>query len=195
MGTSDQGTYHDRPDGHDVAVAAEARWAWIVGAVIAFLVAMMGYMSLHWASMPPVRTETIDPATLHLAGEFVETNLGSSTEPDGSVTVRVLANQYSFTPQCILVPANTPIHIRATAADAVHGFSVSHSNVNMMLVPGYISNFETRFSQTGDHVMPCHEYCGTGHAAMWAHVKIIQKDEFMRQAAQEQAGRRMSCVQ
>jgi len=182
--------------GHDVAAAAESRWAWIVGAIIAFLVAMMGYMSLHWASMPPVRTETIDPATLHLAGEFVEPNLGSTTEPDGSVTVRVVANQYSFTPACVLVPADTPIHIRATAADVVHGFSVSHSNVNMMLVPGYISNFETKFSQPGDHVMPCHEYCGTGHAAMWAHVKIIPKDEFMRQAqSQQQAGRRMSCVQ
>jgi cytochrome c oxidase subunit 2 len=184
----------DSADGHHIAAAAEARWAWIVGAIIAFLLAMTAYMSLHWAAMPPVRTETIDPTTLHLAGEFVETNLGSSVEPDGSVTVRVLANQYSFTPQCILVPADTPIHIRATAADVVHGFSVSHSNVNMMLVPGYISNFEANFRQPGEHVMPCHEYCGTGHAAMWAHVKIIPREAFMREA-QAQAGKRMSCVQ
>lgn len=196
MATSDNSTHDDGHGGHVVAAAAEARWAWIVGAVIAFLVAMMGYMSLHWASMPPVRTETIDPSTLHLAGEFVETNLGSKVEPDGSVTVRVLANQYSFTPQCILVPAGTPLHIRATAADVVHGFSVSHSNVNMMLVPGYISNFQTKFSTPGDHVMPCHEYCGTGHAAMWAHVKIVPKEEFMRLAnAQKQPGKGMSCVQ
>ena len=184
---------HSHPSA-DVAARAESRWAWIVGAIILFLVAMMAYMSLHWAAMPPVRMETIDPTTLHIAGEFVEPNLGSSLEPDGSVTVRVLANQYSFTPQCVLVPANTPLHFRGTAADVVHGFSVSNSNVNMMLVPGYISNFETKFSQVGDHVMPCHEYCGIGHAAMWAHVKIISKIDFMRQA-QAQPGRRMSCVQ
>lgn len=178
------------------AAAAEARWAWIVGAIILFLVAMMAYMSLHWASMPPTRTETIDPTTLHIAGEFVETKLGSSAEPDGSVTVRVLANQYSFTPQCILVPANTPLHIRGTAADVVHGFSVSNTNVNMMLIPGYISNFRTKFEQTGDHVMPCHEYCGSGHAAMWSHVKVIDRDAFMQQAkAAAAAGRRLSCVQ
>jgi cytochrome c oxidase subunit 2 len=183
--------------GHsDVAASAEARWAWIVGAIILFLVAMMAYMSLHWAAMPPTRTETIDPTTLHIAGEFVETNLGSSAEPDGSVTVRVLANQYSFTPQCVVVPANTPLHFRGTAADVVHGFSVSKSNVNMMLIPGYISNFRAKFEQTGEHVMPCHEYCGTGHAAMWAHVKVIDKDAFMRQARlAAAAGRRMSCVQ
>jgi cytochrome c oxidase subunit 2 len=182
----------ETPDVDAVAAAAEARWARIVGAIILFLVAMMVYMSVHWAAMPPVRTETIDPGTLHIAGEFVETNLGSAVEPDGTVTVRVLANQYSFTPSCILVPNDTPIHIRGTAADVVHGFSIGHTNVNMMLVPGYISNFRTRFEGTGEHVMPCHEYCGTGHAAMWAHVKVVDKAEFMRQAG---PARRLSCVQ
>jgi len=193
MAGSEHPTHHGDPD-HGIAEAAEARWAWIVGAIVLFLIAMMGYMSLHWAAMPPVRTETIDPTTLHIAGEFVETNLGTAAEPDGSATVRVLANQYSFTPQCIVVPANTPVHIRGTAADVVHGFSVSHTNVNVMLIPGYISNFQTRFEQTGDHVMPCHEFCGTGHAAMWAHVKVVDKAEFARMA-QAHAGRRMSCVQ
>jgi cytochrome c oxidase subunit 2 len=178
--------------GEGVAVAAEARWAKVVGAIILFLLCMMVYMSLHWAAMPPVRTETIDPSTLHIAGEFVETNLGSALEPDGSVTLRVLANQYSFTPQCIVVPADTPIAVRGTAADVVHGFAIGNTNVNMMLVPGYISNFRTRFSHTGEHLMPCHEYCGTGHAAMWAHVRIIDKAQFLRQAA---TSARLSCVQ
>jgi cytochrome c oxidase subunit 2 len=186
---------HPHP-GADVAAAAETRWAWIVGAIVVFLVAMMAYMSLHWAAMPPTRTETIDPTTLHISGEFVETNLGSVAEPDGTVTVRVLANQYSFTPQCLVVPAGTPLHFRGTAADVVHGFSISNSNVNIMLIPGYISNFRAKFDRLGEHVMPCHEYCGTGHAAMWAHVKVIGRDEFMRQARlAAAAGRRVSCVQ
>jgi cytochrome c oxidase subunit 2 len=60
-----------------------------------------------------------------------------------------------------------------------------------MLVPGYISKFRTRFSEPGEHVMPCHEYCGTGHASMWAHVQIVDKAEFMRRAA---TNRRLSCV-
>lgn len=186
MATSD---IHDH--GAHVAAASESRWAVIVGGIIVFLVAMTVYMSLHWAAMPPVRTETIDPTTLHIAGEFVETNLGSAIEPDGSVTVRVVANQYSFTPQCVLVPTDMPIRIRATAADVVHGFSIGNTNVNMMLVPGYISNFRAQFSTPGEHLMPCHEYCGTGHAAMWAHVQIIDKREFMRRAA---TNRRLSCV-
>lgn len=183
---------HPSSPGAAVAHAAESRWAILVGLIIAFLVGMIAYMSVHWAAMPPVRTETIDPGTLHISGEFIETNLGSVAEADGTVTVRVLANQYSFTPSCLLVPKDTPIHIRGTAADVVHGFSVGQSNVNLMLVPGYISNFRTRFENTGEHMMPCHEYCGVGHAAMWARVKIIEKAEFMRQAA---GGRRLSCAE
>ncbi|GAB3432820.1 cytochrome C oxidase subunit II [Massilia solisilvae] len=186
MATSD---IHDH--GAHVAAAAESRWAMVVGAIILFLLAMTAYMSLHWAAMPPVRTETIDPSTLHIAGEFVEGNLGTALEPDGAVTVRVVANQYSFTPQCVVVPTDTPVTIRATAADVVHGFSIATTNVNMMLVPGYISNFRTRFTEPGEHLMPCHEYCGTGHASMWAHVQIIDKGEFMRRAA---TARRLSCV-
>lgn len=175
----------------DVAAKAEFRWGMLVIAIIVFLIGMMVYMSLHWATMPPARVETIDPTTIHLAGEFTEGNLGAAVEPNGSVTVRLIANQYSFTPQCILVPANTPIKFRGTSADVMHGFNIAQTNVNIMLVPGYIANFETNFKQPADLDMPCHEFCGTGHASMWAHVKIIDKAAFFKMAATE---RRLNCV-
>ena len=43
-----------------------------------------------------------DPATLHLAGEFVESNLGAAEDPSGSLTVRMIAQQFVFVPQCIV---------------------------------------------------------------------------------------------
>ncbi|MBL8268142.1 MAG: hypothetical protein JNL55_17240, partial [Steroidobacter sp.] len=89
---------------HDVAEAAERRWAIIVGIIIAVLVGMMIVTGLHWAAMPPSRVETIDVKTLHIQGEFVESNLGTALESDGKVIVRLLAQQYSFEPQCIVVP-------------------------------------------------------------------------------------------
>ena len=27
--------------------------------------------------------------------------------------------------------------------------------------------------------MPCHEYCGTGHEAMWARVQVLPAAEFL----------------
>jgi cytochrome c oxidase subunit 2 len=183
------------PDQHNhgeaASASAEKRWALAVGAIVAMLLAMLAYMILHWATMPPQRMETIDPGTLHLAGEFTEDNLGSTVEGDGSVTVRVLANQYAFTPNCIVVPSDTPVTIRATSADVIHGFSVTNTNVNLMLVPGYIATVKARFPAPADLLMPCHEFCGTGHAAMWAHVKVVDKAAFLARA---KLSRRTNCV-
>jgi cytochrome c oxidase subunit II len=174
-----------------VAEASERRWAVIVAVIIAVLVGMMIITGLHWAAMPPSRVETVDVKTLHIKGEFVESNLGTTLEPDGRVLVRMIAQQYSFVPQCIIVPENMPVTFRATATDAIHGFLIGKSNANTMLIPGFIATFTTTFPKTGEHLMPCHEYCGTGHEAMWARVKVISQQEFLAASRRE---RRLSCV-
>ena len=177
--------------GADAAELAERRWAWVVAAIITLLVLMMVFTGLHWASMPPSRVEVVDPRTLHIRGEFVEDNLGTSVDAQGKVTVRLVAQQYSFTPQCIVVPADTPVTFRGTASDAIHGFVVGRTNANVMLIPGFVATFTTRFPRAGELLMPCHEYCGTGHQGMWARVQVLEPAEFLRQA---QPGKAVSCV-
>lgn len=178
-------------DGEAIAVQAEKRWAIVVGIIIASLMGMMIFTGVQWAAMPPSRVETIDPRTLHLKGEFVESNLGTQMAADGKVTTRLIAQQYSFEPQCIVVPAEIPVTFRATSTDAIHGFVIGTTNANVMVVPGFIASFTTTFKEPGEHLMPCHEYCGTGHEAMWAHVKVIPPQEFIAQA---RTGERLSCV-
>ena len=182
----------DHPGGaHAVALRAERRWAIFASALILLMLVIIVFSGLHWAMLPPSRVETVDPTRLQLSGEFVDDNLGSAVEADGSVVVRFIAQQYSFTPQCLLVPAGTPVTFRTTSADVVHGLLVTDTNINTMVVPGYISTLETSFAQPGDHLMPCHEFCGFGHQTMWAHVKVIDKDTFFARAKQS---RRLSCV-
>ena len=191
---SDDATQAMPPGGHAgelVAAAAERRWAWIVGAIIFLLVAMMVATGLHWASMPPSRVETVDVKTLHLRGEFVESNLGTALGADGKVTVRLVAQQYSFVPQCIVVPAEMPVTFRATSSDALHGFVVGRTNANTMLVPGFVATFTTSFPKAGEQLMSCHEYCGTGHEAMWARVQVLPPAEFLARA---RSAERLSCV-
>jgi cytochrome c oxidase subunit II len=184
------------PAGHShssesVALAAERRWVMVVAAIIGLLVLMMVVTGLHWASMPPSRVETVDVKTLHLKGEFVENNLGTTMDRDGKVTVRLIAQQYSFIPQCIVVPAEMPVTFRGTATDAIHGFVVGTTNANTMLIPGFVATFTTTFRKTGEQLMPCHEYCGTGHEAMWAKVQVLPPQEFLARA---RSGERLSCV-
>jgi cytochrome c oxidase subunit II len=174
-----------------MAVAAERRWAIVVGVIIALLILTMIVTGLQWASMPPSRVETIDVRTLHVSGEFVESNLGTTLDKDGKVVVRLIAQQYSFEPQCIVVPAGMPVTFRGTSTDAIHGFVVGRTNANTMLIPAFVSTFTTTFPTPGEQLMPCHEYCGTGHEAMWARVQVLPAAEFMAKA---KPGERLSCV-
>lgn len=169
------------PDGivpEDVVARTEKRWVFTMAGVLVVMMAIIVVTGAVDALHPPSNVEVIDPRTLHLNGEFVESNLGSAVEPDGSVTVRIVAQQYNFVPQCIQVPVDTPIKFRVTSADVIHGFIIPYTNVNTMVVPGYVAELRTRFLTTGTNDMPCHEYCGLGHHAMWAHVVVVPKEQF-----------------
>ena len=185
--SSASGQHHDA----DPVVRVEQRWATVSIGIILAMVLMAGFAGIYHELMPQPRVETIDPRTLHLSGEFIESNLGSAVEPGGGVTVRAVGQQYSFSPPCILVPAGTPITIRATSADVVHGILIQGTNVNTMLVPGYISEQLMRFTRTGDYLMPCQEFCSFGHEGMWGKVKVIDKADFANRA---KGGGRLSCV-
>ena len=177
--------------GADAAARIERRWAALSIGIVSLLVLMAVYAGIHQAVMPQTQVETADPTTLHIAGEFIESNLGTELRLDGSVMVRAIGQQYSFTPQCIVLPTDTQVTIRATSADVIHGFLIQGSNVNVMLVPGYISSISTRFATPGNHAMPCHEFCGNGHEGMWGLIQVIDKATFLKMAADR---RRMTCV-
>jgi hypothetical protein len=119
-------------DGVDSAERVEHRWAALSVAIMVLLVAMATFAAVYHAAMPQARVETVDPRTLHLGGEFIESNLGSTLEPDGSVTLRGIGQQYSFTPSCMVLPTNTLITLRATSADVVHGFLIDGTNINCL---------------------------------------------------------------
>jgi cytochrome c oxidase subunit 2 len=120
----------------------------------------------------------VDPLSLHLSGEFVESNLGTQQEPDGSVTVRMIALQYLFIPHCILVPAGVPVHLRITSADAVHSLTFNGTDYAVKVLPGTISHAELQFSRAGEYKTACREFCGAGHYAMRSELKVVPRTEF-----------------
>jgi cytochrome c oxidase subunit 2 len=132
----------------------------------------------------------VDPLSLHLAGEFVENNLGTEQGADGSVTVRIIAEQYFFVPHCIVVPAGVPVHLRITSADAVHSLFVDGTNYSVKVLPGTISEAQLQFARAGDYKMPCREFCGAGHYAMRSELKVVPREQFPALPS----GERRNCV-
>lgn len=119
-----------------------------------------------------------DPATLHLRGEFVESNLGIAQEPNGTFTVRMIAQQYVFVPQCIVVPAGIPIRFRVTSADNAHMLSFLGTNFGLKAVPGAVTDATFTFAKAGEFQIPCHEFCGPGHYAMRARLEVVPENQF-----------------
>jgi cytochrome c oxidase subunit 2 len=167
----------------------EDRWLIIMLGMLAAMMVVIVVTGITHALHPPSNVEPIDPVTLHLQGEFVESNLGTALEL-GGVTVRVIAQQYSFVPNCVKVPAGTPVKFRLTSADVIHGFILGDTNVNTMAVPGFVSEVRTSFAMPGVYHMPCDEFCSLGHQGMWARVVVVPIEQFPRLTPEQ----RTSCV-
>jgi len=125
-----------------------------------------------------LRGHHVDPLSLHLAGEFVENNLGTEQNSDGSVTVRMIAQQYLFIPHCIVVPVGVPVHLRITSADAVHSLTFNGTDYAVKVLPGTISDAQLEFPHPGEYQMPCREFCGAGHYAMRSELKVVPREQF-----------------
>jgi cytochrome c oxidase subunit 2 len=129
---------------------------------------------LRWLKGP----NQVDPLTLHLSGEFMESNLGLRQDADGSLTLRMIAQQFLFVPQCVVLPAGVTVHLRITSADAVHMLTVAGTKYAVKVVPGAVSQTSLEFFRPGDYKMPCGEFCGAGHYAMQAHLHIVPREQF-----------------
>lgn len=159
-------------------VRSELRWSIVVGIAVAFTMALTLFAALALHRNPPSNVERIDPKTLHLSGEFTEPNLGTRVEANGQITTRIVATQFAFVPRCVIVPADREVTLRLASPDVIHGILVGGTNVNTMVVPGYVSQVHTVFRTTGDLLMPCHEFCGLGHSQMLARVRVVPTDQF-----------------
>ncbi len=181
------------PDGivpETMVVSTERRWLFVVTAVMAVMVGVIVVSGLTNGLHPPSNVETIDPTQVYQSSEFSESNLGTALNANGSATVRMIGQQYSFVPQCVTIPRGALVTFRLTSADVIHGFLIASTNVNTMVVPGYVSQVSAHFERVGSYHMPCDEYCGTGHAGMAAEVRVVEWDAFPALTPTE----RMSCA-
>ena len=169
------------PDGivpEEEVARTENQWLTIMLSMLAVMMAIIVVTGVTHALHPPSNVETIDPTTLHLGGEFAESNLGTAAEPDGSRhgqdDRRAIFVRAGLRPGAV----DTPVKFRLTSADVIHGFLLPATNVNTMVVPGFIAEVRTTFSRPGIYDMPCNEFCGYGHHGMWARVEVVPKDQF-----------------
>ena len=143
----------------------ERIWMWAAAGIIALFIGVICASTFAYGLQPPSHMDMIDPRKIFTDPRFAK--LGQPfLLPDGTVEVEMTASMFAFVPNEVHVPAGRPVRFRITSADVTHGFMIAGTNVNSMLVPGYISQFTTVFARPGDYLIVCHEYCGSGHHVM-----------------------------
>ncbi|HEX6927271.1 MAG TPA: cytochrome c oxidase subunit II [Longimicrobiaceae bacterium] len=118
----------------------------------------------------PGEAGRIDPAEVATTPPFDRP--GVYQRGEGQYEVVVVGRAWSFHPADIRVPAGAEITFTATSADVIHGFHIEGTRLNLMLIPGQISRNTYRFSEPGEHLLLCHEYCGLGHHVMYGRVLV-----------------------
>jgi cytochrome c oxidase subunit 2 len=115
----------------------------------------------------------IDPRRVYQTPPFDKPGV-RQTGP-GRYEAVVVSQTWAFVPPEIRVPVDAEVTFTATSVDVIHGFNIEGTRLNMMLIPGQISRNSYRFSEPGEHLVICHEYCGLGHHTMAGKV-IVEGD-------------------
>jgi cytochrome c oxidase subunit II len=148
----------------------ERAFLWL-GAVVlvACLVALL-YGSLGLGIHLPTRAGEIDPQRVDSTPPFDRPGV-RQVGPDAYEAV-IIGRIWSFTPATIEVPAGAEVTFTATTPDVIHGFYIEGTRVNLMLIPGQVTQARYRFAHAGEYALLCHEYCGVGHHTMNAKVVV-----------------------
>lgn len=137
--------------------------------LLACLAALL-YASVALGIHLPRDSGRIDPRRVYRTAPF--DHPGVRRLDDGRYEAVVVAQTWAFNPPVVRVPVGAEVVFTATTVDIIHGFNVEGTRLNMMLIPGQISRNSYRFTEPGEHLLICHEYCGLGHHTMAGRVIV-----------------------
>src|ERR1035441_1206510 len=121
------------------------------GVVLVVFLCALGYSSLAMGIHLPSHNAMIHYA----AGQKLRKVLlrtppfdhpGAQEVAPGKFQAVVIGQTWAFSPDEIDVPVGADVSFVATSSDVIHGFFIVGTRVNMMLIPGQISEFSYRFT-------------------------------------------------
>ncbi len=87
--------------------------------------------------------------------------------------VALIARQFQFDPDKIVVPTNARIDFYVTSADVIHGFELPGTDVNVEVLPGYVAHVFATFHKPHKYLVVCDQYCGIGHQNMIGKLDVV----------------------
>ncbi|STO09055.1 MULTISPECIES: cytochrome c oxidase subunit II [Exiguobacterium] len=147
---------------------------WLVFGIIllAVFLTVLGVSAFAAGNQPASDADLVDPAKVHQTAPF--DNPGLHKIGDNEYELVMVAQAFTFTPGNVEIPKGAKVTFLVTSPDVVHGFQLVGTPVNMMVVPGHINSLTYTFKETGEFLILCNEYCGTGHHMMATKIKVVE---------------------
>ena len=140
-----------------------------IAALVVFL-GVIGTAAISEGIVPPSHVQTIDPTKVAQTPPF--DNPGLRQIGPLEYEAYMIARYPAFTPHQITVPVGAKVTFFATSPDVVHGFFITNTDINMLIVPGWVSTSTHVFRTPGQYLLLCNEYCGLDHHFMYGTIEV-----------------------
>jgi cytochrome c oxidase subunit 2 len=144
-----------------------------ITALVVFLT-VVGVSAFYLGNKPPSCLTTINQEKVDQTKPFNKPGLNKVEGKDWDYELVYVASAFNYTPGQVQVPLGAKVKVIATTKDVIHGFEVAGTNINMMLEPGYVSEYTTTFDKVGEYLIVCNEYCGAGHHLMSSKIEVVK---------------------
>lgn len=139
---------------------------------LALFLVIVGVNAFAHGHTPAGGLDTIDPEKVHETAPFDQPGVRQLDE--NTYEAVIVSQAFGYLPSEIRVPAGKEIIFTTTSTDVVHSLTINDTKVNMMAVPGRVTQKSYTFDEPGNYLVLCNEYCGTGHHFMQTEIEVYE---------------------
>ena len=88
--------------------------------------------------------------------------------------IEIKAKRFAFSPSEITLKKGEPVILRLTSADRAHGFLLKPFKIDTDITPGKATDITVTPTASGQYLVICDHYCGTGHGNMHMKLTVVE---------------------
>ena len=88
--------------------------------------------------------------------------------------IEIKAKKFAFSPSEITLKKGEPVILRLSSEDRAHGFLLKPLKIDTDITPGKATDIAVTPTASGQYLVICDHYCGTGHGNMHMKVTVVE---------------------
>jgi cytochrome c oxidase subunit 2 len=88
--------------------------------------------------------------------------------------IEIKAKKFAFSPSEITLKKGEPVILRLSSEDRTHGFLLKPLKIDTDITPGKATDIAVTPTASGQYLVICDHYCGTGHGNMKMKLTVVE---------------------